>query len=96
MNRQKINFIAATVAIVLAVQALLILLLGITTGWDRHLSDEGPAAHIFQILIAAEALFTMVFLGTADWKRLRPVSQIVGVQAVLFGLTFAIGKFFHI
>lgn len=96
MNRQKINFIAATVSIVLAVQALIVVLLAIFTGWNRHLTDEGAVAHIFQILIMAEALSTLAYLGTADWKRLRQVTQVVGVQVAIFAITFATGSFFKL
>ena len=96
MNRQKINFIAATVSIVLAVQALIVVLLAITTGWDRHLTDEGVAAHIFQIVIMAEALSTLAYLGTADWQRFRQVTQIVGFQIAIFAITFTTGSFFKL
>ena len=96
MNRQNMNLIAATISIVLAVQAFLIVLLVITTGWDRGLSDEGPAAHIFQILITAEGLFTLGFLATADWKRLRQLSQVVGALIAIFAATFAMGHFFKL
>lgn len=96
MNRQKVNFIAATVSIVLAVQALIVVLLAVTTGWDRHLTDEGAAAHIFQILVMAEVLATLGFLATADWKRLKPVAQVLGAQAAIFVATFATGHIFKL
>ena len=96
MNRQKINLIAATVSIVLALQAFVIVLLVITTGWERGLTDEGPAAHIFQILIAAEAISTLGFLATVDWKRLKPVAQVIGTQAAIFIATFATGHIFKL
>ena len=96
MNRQKINLIAATVSIVLALQAFVIVLLVITTGWERGLTDEGPAAHIFQILIAAEAISTLGFLATVDCKRLKPVAQVIGTQAAIFIATFATGHIFKL
>jgi len=96
MNRQRINLITATVSIVLAVQAFIIVLLVITTGWERGLTDEGPAAHIFQILIAAEAIFTVGFLATVDWKRLKPVAQVIGAQTAIFAATFATGHIFKL
>jgi hypothetical protein len=49
MNRQKINLISATVSIVLALQAFIVVLLGITTGWDRGLADEGPGSPYFPV-----------------------------------------------
>jgi hypothetical protein len=96
MNRQNINLITATVSIVLAIQAFIIVLLMITTSWDRGLSDEGPAAHIFQILIVAEVLFTLGFLATSDWKRIRQVIQVIGFQVAIFVATFATGHFFKL
>jgi hypothetical protein len=92
MDRQKINLVSATVSIVLALQALVVVLLAVTTGWDRQLMDEGPAAHIFQILIVAQIPFALVFLATADWKRLRQVAQPVAFQAAILAVTFATAK----
>ena len=94
MNCQKINLISATVSIVFALQAFIVVLLGITTGWDRGLADEGPAAHIFQLLITAQILFVFIFMATADWRRLRQVAPPLVIQAAIFLVTFAIAKFF--
>jgi len=96
MNRQKINLISATVAIVFAAQALIVVLLAITTGWDRGLADEGPAAHIFQLLIVAQVPFALTYVATADWKRLRQAAMPIAVQAAILLVTFATGKFFNI
>ena len=94
MNRQKINLISATVSIVLALQALIVVLLGIATGWDRGLRDEGAAAHIFQLLIVTQVPFVLTYLATADWKRLRQVAQPLAVQAAILVITFATVRFF--
>jgi len=96
MDRQKINLASSTVSIVLALQALVVVLLAITTGWDRQLMDEGPAAHIFQILVIAQVPFALVFLATADWKRLRQVAQPVVFQVAILAVTFATAKFFDL
>ena len=96
MDRQKINLISATAAIILAIQAFVLVLIAIATGWERGLSDEGAAAHIFQILIVAEAIFTFGFLATANWKRLRPIAHVVGAQAAIFVATFATGHIFRL
>jgi hypothetical protein len=95
MNRQNINLISATVSIVLALQAFIVVPLGITTGWDRGLTDEGPAAHIFQLLIVAQVPFVLTYLATADWKRLRQAAMPIAVQASILVVTFATGKFFN-
>ncbi len=70
MNRQKISLISATVSVVLALEALLVVLLGMTTGWAGGLADEGPPAHIVQILSIAQLPFVLAFWATADWKHL--------------------------
>jgi hypothetical protein len=94
MNRQNINLISATASIIFALQAFIVVLLGITTGWDRGLADEGPAAHIFQLLIVAQVPSVLIFLATADWKRLRQVAQPIAVQAAILVVTIATAKFF--
>jgi hypothetical protein len=86
MDRQKLNLVSATVCIVMSLQAFLVVLLVVTTGWDRHLKDEGAAAHIFQLLIAGQLPFVLAFLATADWKTVvRPVAMEVGALALAFG-----------
>jgi hypothetical protein len=94
MDRQKINLISSTVYIVLALQAFIVVLLMITTGWDRGLTDEGPAAHIFQLLIVGQVPFVLGFLATADWKRVKQVAVPIAVQIAILVATFATAKFF--
>jgi energy-coupling factor transporter transmembrane protein EcfT len=73
MNRQKINLASATVCIAMSLLAFLLVILVVATGWERRLKDEGAAAHIFQLLIACQLPFILVFLATADWRRLKTV-----------------------
>ncbi len=93
MNRRKINRISAAVPVVMSLAALLIVLIVVATGWERNLADEGTAAHLFQLLIVAQAPFILVFLLTADWKRFvqvaRPlVFQIIGIGIALGSVAF--------
>ena len=96
VDRQKISLISATVSIVLALQALMVVLLAITTGWDRQLTDEGPAAHIFRLLIVAQVPFVAAYLATADWKRLRQGAQPIAIQFAILAITFATARFFKL
>jgi hypothetical protein len=96
MDRQKVCLISVTVSIVLAVQAFIVVLLGIITGLDRQLTDEGPAAHIFQLLIVAQVPFVVAYLATADWRRLTQVAQPMAVQFAILAVTFATAKFFKL
>jgi hypothetical protein len=96
MDRQKINLISATVCIVLSIQALLLEVVAIKTGWDRGLKDEGAAAHIFQLLISCQLPFILAFLATADWKRLKTVARPVALETTALALVFGTMAYFKL
>jgi hypothetical protein len=100
MNRitawQKINLVSATVCIVMSVQAFLVVVLGITTGWDWGLTDEGSAAHIFQLLIACQLPFALAFLASADWGRLRTIMRPAALEFAALALAFGTLAFFRL
>ena len=96
MNRHNINLVSATVCIVLSFQAFLVALLVVTTGWDRHLADEGPAAHIFQLLIACQLPFLCAFLASADWSRLRTILRPAMLEAGALALAFGTVAWFRL
>ncbi len=66
MQAQQINRFSANALIVLALIALLMVVGGY---FQAPQTDEGTAAHIFQLSIVAFVLTIMVFLATADWKQ---------------------------
>ena len=68
MNRQKINRISAIMPVILSLLALLDVMFVVITGWERHLKDEGAAAHIFQLLIVAQTPFMLAYFATANWS----------------------------
>jgi hypothetical protein len=88
---QTINRIAARIAIILSVTALLAVLSGY---FQPPQPDEGSAAHIFQLSIAALIPTILVFLFSADWKRptrstrplIFPATALVIAFAALFYL----------
>jgi hypothetical protein len=70
MNRaQKINRAAALTAITLSLIALVTVLTGYLQPPQPRETDEGSAAHIFQLSIAALFPTLLAFLVTADWKK---------------------------
>jgi hypothetical protein len=89
MGRQTINRLSALLPIALSLLALLVVGAAIATGWDRGLKDEGAVAHIFQLLIAAQAPLIVLFLATADWRRITRVAAWLAAQAAALGLAFA-------
>ncbi len=92
MHRQKVNRISGNVLILLSVIAFLAVLSGYIWGPDQ--SDEGTAAHIFQLSMLLQLPMVVLFVATADWKRpllaLRPMS----VQAVCLAVAFV--ALFHL
>jgi ABC-type uncharacterized transport system permease subunit len=91
MRGQQINRVSGKVLIVLSLTALLAVLSGYT---QPPQSDEGVAAHIFQLSIVAVLPMILLFLATADWRQplrnLRPLAFPVAV------LVFAFGSLYHL
>ena len=86
MKKQLANRVGAVAPIVMSLAALLLLLVALVTGWERGATDEGVVAHTFQLLIAAQVPFVLVFLATADWTQPKRIAdwfalQILGVAA---------------
>ena len=86
MTTQRINTVSRMLVLLLSITALLAVLSGYTHPLQP---DEGAAAHIFQLSIAALVPMILVFLGTADWRQpLRSVRQL-GWPAMALVLAFA-------
>jgi len=96
MDRQKLNLVSATICILMSFQAFLVVLLVVTTGWDRHVKDEGAAAHIFQLLIACQLPFVLAFLATADWGRVKTIVRPLAMEAGALALAFGTVVFFKL
>ena len=69
----------------LSLLAFVLVLIGYTLAPQR---DEGAAAHIFQLSIAALVPVGIVFLTTADWKERRRSTQPLAITATLVTLAF--------
>ena len=90
MRREKINRVSGITPIVMSLLALSIVLIVVTTGWERDLKDEGTAAHLFQLLIVAQVPFIVTFFATADWKRFMAVAWPLAFQ--IGALLLALGS----
>jgi membrane protease YdiL (CAAX protease family) len=92
MRGQQINRVTGRVVIVLALTALLAVLSGYTQPPQRPESDEGTAAHIFQLSIAALVPMILLFLVTADWKQplrsARPLAFPAAALVLAFGALY--------
>lgn len=97
MTAQQFNRLSFKIIIVLSFLALLTVLSGYTHPAQLLETDEGTAAHIFQLSIVALACITLLFLATADWKQpLRTVRPLAfpGVALILaFGALYYLEHF---
>jgi hypothetical protein len=89
MSQQQINGISGKVVIVLSLIALFAVLSGY---FQPPQPDEGSAAHIFQLSIAALVPMTLLFLATANWKTplqsVRRLAFPAATLAVAFGALY--------
>jgi len=91
MDRMRISHVSSRVLMMLSVVALLTVLSGY---FQAPQADEGTAAHIFKLSIAAFVPTLLLFLSTADWKQARqswlrlafPASALVIAFAALYYL----------
>jgi hypothetical protein len=92
MRGEQINRVSNIVIIALSITALLTVLSGFTHPPQPPEPDEGAAAHIFQLSIAALVPTILLFLATADWKRpwrsVRPLVFPAAALVVAFGVLY--------
>ena len=91
MRVQKINRISGRAALVLSLAALLSVLSGYFQPPQR---DEGVAAHIFQLSIAAVVPTILLFLVSADWRR--PLRNARTLAFTLASLVLSFGALFYL
>jgi len=86
MRGQQINRISGKVVMALSLIALLAVLSGY---FQPPQPDEGSAAHIFQLSIAALVPMMLLFLATADWRKPLQSSRMLAFPAAALVLAFA-------
>ena len=96
MNRRNLNRISAILPLVMSAIALLLAMAAGLAGWARGATDEGALAHIFQLLIVAQAPFVVVFLITAKWSRILPVARPLMLQAFAIAMAVAPVAYFRL
>ena len=89
MRAQQINRVSGKVLIILSLAALL----AVVSGYAQpQQPDEGTAAHIFQLSIAALLPVMFLFLATAGWNQplrsKRPAAFAVVALVVAFGALY--------
>ena len=89
MTKTSVYRLCAIAPLVCSSMALLLVVVVLITGWERHLPDEGISAHLFQLLMAVQIPLIGLFLWTA--KR-QPSNKTIGILAVqLLALALPMG-----
>jgi hypothetical protein len=91
MLYQRLNRISRTSLVVLSLIALLCVASGY---FQAPQSDEGSAAHIFQISVVLFAGMLLLFLATADWKQ--PVRRVQALIVPSSALLLAFAALFYL
>jgi hypothetical protein len=73
--------------IAMSAAAVALLIVAVTTGWERGAKDEGAVAHSWQLLVGLQIPLIVAFVATADWRRPRGPIAILGLQ--ILGLLLA-------
>jgi len=97
-TRERIHALSARLMLVLALVALLAVLSGYTQPRSPAPTDEGAAAHIFQLSVVAWATVLLIFSASADWTRparsLRRLTVPGGVLAVAFAVLYHLEHYY--
>ncbi len=83
---QRWHAISGRAILALALVALVCVLSGY---FQPPQLDEGSAAHIFQLAVAALMPLTVVFLATADWRHPGRSLRRLVLPAVILGIALA-------
>jgi hypothetical protein len=85
MRTRQINRVSGKVIIVLSLIALLTVISGY---FQPPQPDEGSAAHIFQLSIAALLPAILLFFMTANWKQPWRTARPLALPAVALAVAF--------
>lgn len=96
MTRATLVRLTGVVPIAMSLSALSLVLVAVTTGWERSLADEGIAAHLFQLLIAFQLPFIVACLAIAARHPFAGAIRTVAFQITAIALALASLAFFRL
>ncbi len=88
MDTEKLNRLSGRVVLLLSLLALLTVLSGYTLPRHPVPTDEGAAAHVFQIAIVLVVPALLLFVFTADWKQPSRSALRLAVPGFLLAAAF--------
>jgi DMSO/TMAO reductase YedYZ heme-binding membrane subunit len=100
MRADQLNRVSSAALIALSLVALLTVLTGAYAALFGERStfqqtDEGTAAHIFQLSVAAVLPVGLLFLATADWTRPLRTARPLAISAVALVVAFGTLYYFE-
>lgn len=94
---EKVNYISSRAILALSVLSLLAVFSGF---FQEPQSDEGAAAHIFQLALIALLPAILLFLTTLDWSKnlrsLRLLAYSAVALLVAFGTLYYLEHYFYL
>jgi len=88
MNSERLNLVSSRVIFVLSLLALLTVISGYTQPRHPAPTDEGAAAHIFQIAVVLIVPALLLFLFTIDWKQPSRIARRLAVPGLALVAAF--------
>lgn len=100
MTTQQLNRWSALAVLALSFAAALLVVVGasvtiLSGGRPGPPHDEGAAAHVFQLLIAALVPATVVFLATAEWQAPVRVARALALAGAFLVVAFGVLYYFE-
>jgi hypothetical protein len=94
MPRTMINRVSQVSGFLIPLAAFSLILVVVTTGWERNLADEGAAAHLFQLLLAMEIPVVALYVATARQRNSPALLATVALQAACVAAALGSLRFF--
>ena len=88
MNSERLNLVSSRILFTLSLIALFTVISGYTQPRHPAPTDEGAAAHIFQIAMALVVPALLLFLLTVDWKQPARIARRLAVPGVALVAAF--------
>ena len=89
MDSQRINRVTGFAPVAMSIAAYFLVLAAVATRWQVDQPDEGTAAHLFQLWVAAQVPIVLVYLASAAWKRPWAILRTLLIQAAAVGIAFS-------
>ena len=71
MSRQDFNSVVGCIPVGMSLSAFALVMLALFTGWDSGDTDDGAAAHAFQLLVVLQVPFILAYCASfarfASW-----------------------------